>query len=98
MEKTYRLEDPFDPGEGQPGYHLRKIPCGEFGELSKIREEISEAEDMLEQGCRIGVLVELSDAVGAISGVLARHFPDTSMEDLLKMAELTKRAFDSGQR
>jgi hypothetical protein len=80
------------------GYHLRTITCGEFGELSKVQEELEEAMDAEEQGVDIMVLLELSDLLGAIDGYLAKHYPDTNMEDLKRMSDVTQRAFRSGAR
>lgn len=80
------------------GYHLRKIPQGEFGELSKIREELEEACDAEEQGVSLMVLLELSDMLGAIEGYLTKHHPGTSMEDLKRMSDVTQRAFRNGAR
>lgn len=80
------------------GYHERQIPRGVFGELSKIKEEVEEIEDAVEQGCVIMELVELSDLYGAIEGYLAAHHPTTTMEDLKRMAHITGRAFRDGDR
>ena len=80
------------------GYHVRQIPRGVFGELSKIKEEIEEIEDAIEQGCSIMELVELADLYGAIEGYLASKHPSVSMEDLKCMAHITGRAFRTGHR
>lgn len=48
------------------GYHLKSIPKGVVGKVSKIIEEIDELEDAMEQGVKIMALVELSDLYGAI--------------------------------
>lgn len=82
----------------KPGYHLREIPRGIFGEPSKIKEEVEEFLDALDQGVTIMALVELSDLLGAVAGFLEKHHPGTSINDLLKMAEVTARAFRNGQR
>lgn len=84
--------------QDKPGYHLAKIAKGELGELSKVKEEIEEALDAQDQKAEVMVLVELSDAIGAIEAYLARHHPTISIEDLLRMAAITKRAFDHGRR
>lgn len=81
-----------------PGYHLSVIDKGELGELSKIKEEIDEALDAEAQSSKVMVLVELSDAVGAIEAYLARHHPSISLEDLKTMSAITKRAFENGRR
>ena len=82
----------------QPGYHLKPIEKGVLGELSKIREELDEAVDAQEQGVAVMVLVELSDLVGAVEAYLIKHHPGTTLEDLQKMAAVTRRAFQSGRR
>lgn len=80
------------------GYHLIPIMKGEFGELSKIEEELQELKDANEQGNRLMELVELSDLIGAIRGYLNSHYPDFSLTDLIIMADATSRAFESGSR
>lgn len=81
-----------------PGYHKRLIPKGEVGELSKIYEELLEAYEAQEQRVNIMVLVELSDLLGAVESFLEKHHPGTTLDDLRKMSEVTKRAFQSGRR
>lgn len=80
------------------GYHLDKIKKGELGKSSKIMEEVLELIDSEKQGVKIMALVELSDLIGAISSYLELNYPDISLSDLLKMSEVTKRAFKSGAR
>jgi len=79
------------------GYHNREIPRGQFGEFSKIREEFLEAEDALEQENKIMLLVELSDLIGAIEGYCLNNF-NLTIDDLIKMKESTKKAFNDGTR
>jgi len=43
-------------------------------------------------------LVELSDLYGAIKLYLEKHHPDTTMDDLKTMSEITARAFINGFR
>jgi hypothetical protein len=45
-------------------YHIRKIERGVLGEVSKVREELEELEDSLEQGVKIMALTEMSDLYG----------------------------------
>jgi len=80
------------------GYHLREIKRGEFGEISKIEEELDELKESLEQGNKIMAMCELSDVYGAIRGYLEKHFPDLTMEDLKTMSDATRRAFEDGSR
>lgn len=81
------------------GYHNRPIEKGVLGQLSKIQEELSEAMDAEEQGNKIMLLVELSDLVGAIRGYMDKNFGSTvTFDDLLKMSDATKRAFETGGR
>jgi hypothetical protein len=80
------------------GYHLKPIPKGKFGEVSKIEEELAEIKDAEEQGNRLMVLVELSDLIGAVQGYLNKHYVDFELSDLIKMSEATSRAFLDGTR
>lgn len=78
------------------GYHLRDIPQGEYGELSKVREELEEAQDACDQDAHLMYLQELSDIVGA-AGACA-EFYNLDLDDLVKMAKITSRAFKNGHR
>lgn len=80
------------------GYHKATIARGVFGEDSKIFEEIDEFADALDQGVAVMALVELSDAIGAIEGWLAKHHPSITLNDLAAMAAVTRRVFESGHR
>ena len=80
------------------GYHLAEIPRGEFGELSKIAEELAEIQDAVDQKCVIMELCELSDLYGAVRGYLSKYHPDVTMHDLEAMANITGRTFASGGR
>lgn len=79
------------------GYHLKPIPKGRLGHISKIQEELMEYEDAIEQNCRIMAMVELSDLVGAIEAHSRDHY-GLSLQDLKIMADITKRAFENGHR
>jgi len=79
------------------GYHLYNIPKGELGERSKIVEEFKEWQDACEQHCKIMELVELSDLVGAIELYVNKHY-NLTIDDLIKMKEITERAFENGRR
>ncbi len=81
-----------------PGYHLTEIPKGKIGEASKILEEAQELMDADAQGVRVMQLVELSDLVGAIDLYMERKFADFSIDDLLQMSRVTRRAFENGHR
>ena len=78
------------------GYHLKPITRGVLGELSKISEELEEAYDAEAQGVKIMLLVELSDMIGAIKAVAEKN--GSSLEDLIKMQQVTERAFKTGAR
>jgi hypothetical protein len=80
-----------------PGYHLRDIKRGQFGEASKITEEYDEFIESLEQKNPIMALVELSDLIGAIEGYASRHF-NITLDDLIALKSATDRAFKSGHR
>ncbi len=81
-----------------PGYHTHTIPKGEVGELSKVYEELLEAYDAEHQNVNVMVLVELSDLLGAVQSYLERHHSGVTVQDLLDMSVVTKRAFLSGRR
>ena len=81
------------------GYHVDNIQRGEYGEISKIVEEVAELKDAAKQGIRVMVLVELADILGAIDGYLNKHYRNVvKMSDLLDMSDVTKRAFETGHR
>lgn len=80
------------------GYHLKDIKKGVLGELSKMREELEELEDAAEQGIRVMELCELADLYGAMEEYLLAKHPGYSMEDLKRMAHVTRRAFANGRR
>lgn len=77
-------------------YHLKDITKGTYGQLSKVQEELYEAIDAEDQGCKLMLLLELSDIVGAVEEVANRY--GTSLDDLITMSNITKRAFNSGSR
>ena len=79
-------------------YHLKDIPKGTIGELSKVYEEIEEVKDSVVQGADLMILMELSDVIGAIELYLEKHHKSITLADLIKMSDITKRAFRSGRR
>ncbi len=81
-----------------PGYHLRPISKGTFGEASKIEEEVQEFLEALEQGSPVMALVELSDLIGAIEGWLTKYHPTVTLDHLRTMSAATQRAFRNGHR
>jgi len=82
------------------GYHDKHIDKGVIGETSKIREELEELLDMEAQmpKNKLGMLIELSDMVGAIKAFLANNHPSLSLTDLEAMADRTASAFKDGTR
>ncbi len=80
------------------GYHIVDIKKRIYGSAGKIQEELDELNDAHEQGSKIMMLVELSDLYGAIEGYLQQNFPGMQMHDLKKFSDITKRAFESGER
>lgn len=80
-----------------PGYHVTKIKKGKLGEISKIQEELDELKDAKLQKCKIMEGVELADLLGAVEAYAEKNL-NLSLEDLIKMKEVTKRAFVSGRR
>lgn len=81
-----------------PGYHLTSIEKGVIGESSKLLEEVLELIDAEQQDCKLMALLELADLVGAIELYLAKHAPSFSLNDLIKMSAITRRAFENGHR
>lgn len=84
-----------------PDYGYHKDPPTHraiYGELEKILEEYQELLDASNQGNKILMLCELADIVGAIRGYLAVYFPNFTLQDLITMADATKRAFLRGER
>lgn len=79
------------------GYHKIKIPKGKLGEFSKITEEYMELFDAHEQDVHILELCELCDLIGAIELYSKEKF-NISLEDLIKMKNLTSDAFNDGSR
>ena len=79
-------------------YHLKEIEKGVLGELSKVYEEVEEVKDSEAQGVDVMVLCELADVIGAIEKYLQNKHPSITIHDLLKMKEVTERAFVSGRR
>ncbi len=82
----------------KPGYHLRSIAKQPVGTVAKIREELEELEDAIEQDCKLMVLQELSDMIGAIRLYLENEYPGFTIDDLVTMADITARAFVNGAR
>ncbi len=85
-------------GLEKKSYHLKDIPKGEIGSYSKINEEFLEFKDAVTQENKLMALQELSDLIGAVEMYLENNFKNISLEDLIKMKEATRRAFESGKR
>lgn len=79
-------------------YHKREITKGVLGEVSKIREELEELEDALEQGNKILALCELADLYGALDHYLKANHSEIAMKDLRIMAKATEESFLDGTR
>lgn len=71
------------------GFHKNIITRGIYGEISKVREELEEAEDAIQQGQTLMLLVELADIIGACAGVAAKH--GLSINDLVAFAQLRSK-------
>ena len=78
------------------GYHKVHIEKGEYGNISKVEEELHELKDAIEQDSTILAMVELSDLYGALEG-LAETLGVT-MEQVIRFSNITKRAFTNGYR
>jgi hypothetical protein len=77
-------------------YHQRKIQKGQYGTISKLKEEIEEYEDAVEQNCVIMAQLELSDIFGALQALAEKY--DLTMSDLKVMSDITKSSFRDGTR
>ena len=84
--------------KAKPGYHITHIERGVLGEASKIKEEVDELIDAEGQGCRVMAIVELSDLLGAVEAYIEKQKLGVTIEDLMAMAKITKRAFKNGHR
>lgn len=84
--------DKFKP----KGYHSRAIPRAHPGTADKLLEEVHEYIDAIRSGNTIMAGVEMADIILNIQR-LCEHGPYT-FEEVLQMASVTKRAFDSGAR
>lgn len=78
------------------GYHKREIVRGVLGYVSKVREELEELEDALEQKAYIMAMLEMSDLYGALEALADKW--ELTMDDLRIMSDLTKSAFYDGSR
>lgn len=70
------------------GLHKATIARGAYGELSKVREELEEAEDAEAQGLDLMLFMELSDIIGAVEGVANRR--GVTLAQLLAWMEARK--------
>lgn len=78
------------------GYHKREIAKGELGEFSKIREEMEELLDAHEQDNKLLELCEMADLIGAVEAYIRKR--NLTLIDIIAMMELTKKAFQDGDR
>jgi NTP pyrophosphatase (non-canonical NTP hydrolase) len=78
------------------GYHRIQIPKGKLGEFSKISEEYLELFDAHNQENKVLEICELCDLIGAIE-LYANKF-NLTLDDLIKMKEANKHAFEDGTR
>lgn len=78
------------------GYHKRDIKRGTLGFTSKIREELEELEDAVEQNNQILALCECADLIGAVEAFAVRH--GSSLAACIQMMQATKSAFLDGSR
>lgn len=80
------------------GYHIAHIERGEYGKLSKIREEFEELCDAVMQGNGVMALCELADMLGAMEAWLEQNYRDFSLDHIVRMKDATRRAFEDGTR
>lgn len=75
-----------------PGYHLREIPRGTFGEYSKVEEEFEEFLDALEQRSVVMALQELSDFLLAGDENLKRNYESNGIGNMTKFIAMGWRS------
>lgn len=78
------------------GYHIKEIKRGRLGEFSKIQEEMEELTDAVQQNIPPLIICELCDVIGAVE-LYAKKW-NLTLDDLIKMKNLTKSAFEEGKR
>lgn len=86
-------------GNTMPGYHLREIPRGTFGEYSKVEEEFEEFLDALEQNCNIMAFMELGDFLLALESYYLKLFDGYDFNELIDIIvsreeHISKEQFD----
>lgn len=80
------------------GYHNNIIPKNQIGTFEKITEEFEELIDAHLSNNKIMELIEISDLIGSIELYLNQHFKYITIDDIIKMKDVTKRAFINGKR
>lgn len=78
------------------GYHKREIKKGKLGEYSKIKEEFEELSDAVDQENNVLTICELCDLIGSIE--LYANKWNLTLDDLIKMKNATRSAFETGKR
>lgn len=92
------MVDMANTDRNMSAYHLKPIKKGILGYSSKIVEEVEELQDAEVQGNKILALCELADIVGAIDHLLKKQYPGIVLDDLIQIAEVSRRAFEAGDR
>lgn len=83
--------DYINIGEKQKySWHKKKIEKGIYGQFSKVLEEVQEAEDALEQENHLMHLIELSDIIGAVEGIVTKY--GLSLNDLKLFSDKVKES------
>jgi len=77
-------------------WHTMEITKGELGRLSKIREELEEAEDAEAQGQDLMLLFELSDIIGAC-GLVAKRY-GMSLDQLVTFSKLRSKVAEADKK
>ncbi len=78
------------------GYHKMNIQKGVLGEFSKIAEEFDELDDAYMQDCKVLMICELCDLIGAIEAYAGKY--NLTLNDLIQMKDMTKSSFEEGKR
>jgi uncharacterized protein YabN with tetrapyrrole methylase and pyrophosphatase domain len=87
-EEKERRAYKMRPKTKKSPFHEVEVTNGVYGELSKVQEELDEAEDAEKRGQDLLLLIELSDVIGACAGVAEKY--GMSLDQLIKFSEMVR--------
>lgn len=88
IEKTFK-----------PSYHKKPILKGDYGNSSKVLEELREFEEAVREGSKLVAFCELADLKGAVDALIDHFLSDSQItkEDVEKLSQQTKESFLVGK-